>query len=70
MASLVAFASDPLSPSWDRLGDPPSISRWRCWGADPGSAFITSNPDTLTAGQTPAGTVLQPDPADGEVSVS
>lgn len=29
-------------------------------------AFVTSNPDTLTAGQTPTEPVLQLDPADGK----
>lgn len=35
-------------------------------GCSNGSAFVTSNPDTLTGGQTPTGTVLQLDPADGK----
>lgn len=58
-----------MGPVRDRLGDPQQ--RWPVeeLGCRPGSAlpaFVTANPDTLTAGQTPTGTVLQLDPADGK----
>lgn len=75
MPSAVAFTSDSLRPLWDRreTGEarrPPSIAdQRRCWDANPGCAlpaFVTSNPDTLTAGRAPTGTVLQLDPADGK----
>lgn len=72
-ASVVSFASDSLSSLWDRRKtslETPWQRWWRsCWDANPGSAlpaFVTFNPDTLTAGQTPTGTVLQLDPADGK----
>lgn len=70
MAPALLFTRVPISPHW--AGKSPGFSsllsggRWRCWDADPGSAFAASNLETLTAGQTPTGTGLQLDPADGE----
>lgn len=68
-----AVCQSPPSIPWP--GERPGVSKpcqrwpWRCWDANSASAspvFVTSNPETLTAGQTPTGTVLQLDPADGE----
>lgn len=70
MAPALLFTRVPISPYW--AGKSPGFSGllsggwWRCWDADPGSASAASNLEMLTAGQTPTGTGLQLDPADGE----